>query len=146
MTEAIPNFEGLLREALAPVEPPEDMVERLESTLTSITEMAADELEAWELSAMRDPRNWARPAAAVVVGGTAGAALVVLRARRRAQGAAQAPGGLRLPNLGWSPERAVRDILARPAGCSATAERRPAAVARPPREIRRAPLSGPGPS
>ena len=33
----------------------------------SITEMAADELEAWELVAMRDPRNWVRPAAAVVV-------------------------------------------------------------------------------
>ena len=38
----------------------------------SITEMAADELEAWELSAMRDPRNWVRPAAAVVVGSAAG--------------------------------------------------------------------------
>ena len=68
MSEALPNFEGLLREALAPVEPPADLVERLEGTLTSITEMAVDELEAWELSAMRDPRNWARPAAAVVVG------------------------------------------------------------------------------
>ncbi|HKH78463.1 MAG TPA: hypothetical protein VK272_09805 [Solirubrobacteraceae bacterium] len=89
MTEAAPNFEGLLREALAPVEPPADLVERLESTLTSITELAADELEAWELSAMRDPRNWVRPATALVVGGTAGAALVLLRARRRAH---DAPG------------------------------------------------------
>ena len=35
--------------------------------------MAADELEAWELSAMRDPRNWVRPAAAVVAGSAAGA-------------------------------------------------------------------------
>lgn len=84
MTEALPNFERLLREALAPVEPPADLVERLEGTLTTITELAADELEAWELSAMRDPRNWVRPAAALVVGGTAGAALVLLRARRRA--------------------------------------------------------------
>ena len=84
MTEAAPNFEGLLREALSPVEPPEDLARRLEGTLTSITELAADELEAWELSAMRDPRNWARPAAAVVVGGAAGTALVLLRARRRA--------------------------------------------------------------
>ena len=61
------------------MEPPADLVERLESTLTSITEMAADELEAWELSAMRDPRNWVRPAAALVAGGAAGTALVLLR-------------------------------------------------------------------
>jgi hypothetical protein len=84
VTEAAPNFESLLREALSPVEPPEDLTLRLESTLQSITELAADELEAWELSAMRDPRNWARPAAAVVAGGAAGTALVLLRARRRA--------------------------------------------------------------
>src|SRR5476649_2431674 len=45
---------GLMREALAPDEPTEDLVERLEDTLTTITELAADELEAWELSAMRD--------------------------------------------------------------------------------------------
>lgn len=95
MTEAVPNLEGLLREALAPVEPPADLVERLEGALTSITEMAADELEAWELSAMRDPRNWARPAAALVVGGTAGAALVLLRARRRAHGAPANLDGVR---------------------------------------------------
>ena len=68
MSEALGNFEGLLREALAPVEPPEDLARRLESTLTSITEMAADELQEWELSAMRDPRNWVRPAAALVAG------------------------------------------------------------------------------
>lgn len=85
MTEAASNFESLLREALAPVEPPADLVERLEGTLTNITEMAADELESWELSAMRDPRNWVRPAVAVVAGGTAGVALVLLRARHRAR-------------------------------------------------------------
>jgi len=83
MTDAAANFEGLLREALAPVEPPEDLVLRLESALTSITEMAVDELEAWELSAMRDPRNWVRPAAAALVGVSAGTALVVLRVRSR---------------------------------------------------------------
>ena len=77
------DFELLLRRALTPVDPPADMPERIEATLVNLTEMAADELEAWELSAMRDPRNWARPAAAVVVGTTAGAALVVLRARQR---------------------------------------------------------------
>jgi hypothetical protein len=83
MTDAAPSFEVRLRQALAPVEPPEDLMQRVESTLTNITELAAGELEAWELSAMRDPRNWVRPAAAVVVGGTAGMALVLLRARRR---------------------------------------------------------------
>jgi hypothetical protein len=95
MTEAAPNFEGLLREALAPVEPPADFTERLEGALASITELAADELEAWELSAMRDPRNWVRPATAIVVGSTAGAALVLLRARRRAQGSALGLDGVR---------------------------------------------------
>jgi hypothetical protein len=83
MTEAAPGFEGLLHRALSPVEPPEDLGRRLESALMSITESAAEELEAWELSAMRDPRNWVRPVAAVVVGGTAGVALVLLRARHR---------------------------------------------------------------
>src|SRR5450631_2569309 len=105
MNEALPNFEGLLREALAPVEPPADLVERLESTLTSITEMAADELEAWELSAMRDPRNWVRPAAALVVGGAAGTALVLLRARRRAQVSPASVSGAR-----DNAERAIRDL------------------------------------
>ncbi len=105
MNEALPSFEGLLREALAPVEPPADLVERLESTLTSITEMAADELEAWELSAMRDPRNWVRPAAALIAGGAAGTALVILRARRRQPGASA-----ELNALKDTAERAVRDL------------------------------------
>jgi hypothetical protein len=105
MSEAVPNFEGLLREALRPVEPPADLVERLEGTLTSITEMAADELEAWELSAMRDPRNWVRPAAAVVAGSAAGAALVLLRARRRTAASPPSLHGIR-----DAAERAVRDI------------------------------------
>jgi hypothetical protein len=76
-----PDFEGLLRRALVPVEPPEDLAERLETTLTSLTEMAAEELDAWELSAMRDPRNWVRPVAAAAIGTAAGAGLVVLRVR-----------------------------------------------------------------
>jgi hypothetical protein len=105
MSEALSNFESLLREALAPVEPPEGLVERLEGTLMSITEMAADELEAWELTAMRDPRNWARPVAALVVGGAAGTALVLLRARRRAQASPHTVGGAR-----ESTERAIRDL------------------------------------
>jgi hypothetical protein len=105
MTEAAHSLEGLLREALAPVEPPADLVERLEGTLTSITEMAADELEAWELSAMRDPRNWARPAAAVVAGSAAGAALVLLRARRRTKVSSPALGEVR-----ETAERTVAEI------------------------------------
>jgi hypothetical protein len=67
--------------------------------------MAADELEAWELSAMRDPRNWVRPAAALVAGGTAGVALVVLRARRRSSSSPASLSGLR-----DVAERAIEDL------------------------------------
>ena len=105
MTDTAGSFEGLLREALAPVEPPEDLVRRLEDALTSITELAADELEAWELTAMRDPRNWARPAAALLVGGAAAGALVLLRARRRAQAAPKGLGAVR-----ETAEGALRDL------------------------------------
>ena len=45
--------------------------------------MAAAELADWELSAMRDPRNWARPAAAIVVGSVAAGGLVLVRARQQ---------------------------------------------------------------
>jgi hypothetical protein len=75
------DFEALLRQALVPIEPSDDLSTRVESTLVNLTDLAADELEAWELSAMRDPRNWVRPVAASVVGGAAGAALVVVRVR-----------------------------------------------------------------
>jgi len=89
----VANFELLLREALSPIDPPEDLVRRVEDTLTNLAEIAAEELESWELSSMRDPRNWVRPAAAVIVGTGAGGALVLLRARRRQQmRAAQATG------------------------------------------------------
>jgi hypothetical protein len=77
------DFESLLREALSPVDPPADLVQRLELTLVSLTALAQEELDSWELSAMRDPRNWARPAAAAVVGVSAGTALVLLRVRTR---------------------------------------------------------------
>ncbi|HLH66023.1 MAG TPA: hypothetical protein VKV27_09990 [Solirubrobacteraceae bacterium] len=83
MSSGATDFEELLREALAPVEPPESLATRLESALVRATELAQEELESWELSAMRDPRNWVRPAAAVVVGAGAGTALVLLRARAR---------------------------------------------------------------
>src|SRR3954447_19752344 len=84
MTDYAPDFERLLRQALAPVEPPADFALRFEQTLQNLTDLAADELEAWELGSMRDPRNWptvARPVVAGAVGGAAGAALVVLRVR-----------------------------------------------------------------
>ncbi len=83
MTEARFDVEALLRSALTPVEPPEALSDRLERHLTELTDLAAEELADWELGAMRDPRNWARPAAAVVVGGAAAGALVLVRARQQ---------------------------------------------------------------
>ena len=77
------EVERLLRSALVPVEPPGALGDRLEDTLAELTDAAAGELADWELRAMRDPRNWARPAAAVVVGGVAGGALIVVRARQQ---------------------------------------------------------------
>jgi hypothetical protein len=92
-----PHLEALLKDALRPIEPPEDLAGRVESTLTAITEQAAAELSSWaeelsegELQALRDPRNWVRPVAAVAVGTVAGGALVVVGMRRRRQ-----PTGLR---------------------------------------------------
>jgi hypothetical protein len=82
-SETFGDFEGLLKRALTPVDPPADLSLRLESTLTELTELAQDELEGWELSTMRDPRNWVRPVAAVAIGTSAGAALVVLRVRQQ---------------------------------------------------------------
>jgi hypothetical protein len=88
------NVEALLREALAPVEPPADLGTRLEEALVSITGMAQEELETWEISAMRDPRYWVRPAAAVVVTVTAGSALIALRVRARHRARRQQSEGL----------------------------------------------------
>ena len=96
------NVERLLRSALVPVEPSEAMSDRLERRLSELTNLAAGELADWELSTMRDPRNWARPAAAVVVGGMAGGALVLVRARQRHR-KRQATGLRAL-------ERSVRDV------------------------------------
>jgi len=82
---ATTDFEALLRRALTPVDPPAELSARLETTLTSIADLAADELESWELGAMRDPRKWVRPAVAVVAGTAAGTALVVLRTKQRSK-------------------------------------------------------------
>jgi hypothetical protein len=81
------DIEARLKAALAPIDPPEELAMRMETRLGTLVELAADELEAWELSSLRDPRNWpraaVRPAAAVVIGAGAGAGLVVLRTRRK---------------------------------------------------------------
>ncbi|HVL31501.1 MAG TPA: hypothetical protein VM299_04645 [Solirubrobacteraceae bacterium] len=75
------DFEGMLRRALAPVDPPDRLKTRLEQTLQELTDAAVDELEGWEIGAMRDPRNWVRPVVATAVAATAGTALVVVRVR-----------------------------------------------------------------
>ena len=77
------DVERLLRSALVPVEPSEALSDRLERHLSELTDAAVMELADWDPAAMRDPRNWARPAAALVVGGMAGGALVLVRARQQ---------------------------------------------------------------
>jgi hypothetical protein len=90
VADARPELERLLTDALRPIEPPEDLAGRVEQTLSAVTEAAATELSEWadelsegELAALRDPRNWVRPVAAVAAGGVAGTALVLLELRRR---------------------------------------------------------------
>lgn len=86
MNERAIDIETMLRQALAPVEPSAELEARLESTLGSLVEMAAEELESWELSAISDPKNWpriGRPAVAVVVGGAAAVGLVLVRTQRQ---------------------------------------------------------------
>jgi hypothetical protein len=101
------RLEALLRDALQPVDPPESLSMRVETTLSSIAAQAAAELSSWadeltesELESLRDPRNWVRPVAAVAIGGAAAAALVVVEARRRRR-----PHGMRA-----SAERLLRDL------------------------------------
>ena len=105
MSSGAADFEALLREALVPVDPPADLAQRMEATLVNLTELAQDELESWELSSMRDPRNWARPAAAAVIGASAGTALVLLRVRGRHRARRQ-----QSRNLWELAERTVQDI------------------------------------
>src|SRR5438067_1792500 len=72
----------LLEAALAPIEPPKRLGEVLESRLAEVKQAAFEELSDWEVAAMRDPRNWIRPAAAVAVGTAAGTALLLVQMRR----------------------------------------------------------------
>lgn len=88
--EPSPDVETLLRSALRPIEPPENLAGRVEETLSAVTEAAAEELSAWaeelsesELRSLRDPRNWVRPAAAIAAGGIAAGGLVLVELRRR---------------------------------------------------------------
>jgi hypothetical protein len=90
------DLEGLLRQAFRPVEPPETLSARLESTLQELSDLAAEELESWELSAMRDPRNWVRPVIATAIGTAAGAGLVVLRVRQQHRRQRRSVHGLEL--------------------------------------------------
>jgi hypothetical protein len=80
--QAAGDFEGLVRRALQPVDPPDDLAARMELTLRGLHELAADELDSWELASMKDPRNWVRPVAAVAIGTAAGAGLILLRMRQ----------------------------------------------------------------
>jgi hypothetical protein len=96
----------LLEAALAPVEPPAQLGGQLEARLAEVKRAAFDELSDWEIAAMRDPRNWVRPAAAVAVGTAAGAALLVVRMRR---GRRQRSG---LRGLADQSRREVLDALA----------------------------------
>jgi hypothetical protein len=105
MSAGVTDFEALVREALSPVEPPADLAARMESALVNLTELAGEELESWELSTMRDPRNWVRPVAAVVIGAGAGTALVVLRVRGRHR-----TRRLQSSNLFELAERTISDI------------------------------------
>jgi hypothetical protein len=105
MSTGVTDFEALLRQALSPVEPPDDLAARMKATLVNLTELAQEELEAWELSTMRDPRNWVRPAAAAVIGAGAGTALVVLRVRSRHRARRQQSS-----NLFELAERTIQDF------------------------------------
>lgn len=98
------DLEALLADALRPIEPPERVSGRVETTLTRLAEAAASELAWWadelsetELQSLRDPRNWVRPIAAAAIGGAAGTALVLIevRRRRRHEGFRAAVGELR---------------------------------------------------
>jgi hypothetical protein len=98
------DLELLLADALRPIDPPERLSGRVETTLSKLTAAARTELSDWadeltesELESLRDPRNWVRPVVAAAVGGAAGTALVLveLRRRRRSDGLAAVADQLR---------------------------------------------------
>ncbi|MGB0872809.1 MAG: hypothetical protein ACPHCI_04100 [Solirubrobacterales bacterium] len=77
------SVESILSRAFEPVDPPARLYDQFETRLEQLSLGAAEELADWELAAMRDPRNWVKPATAVVVGSAAAGALVVLGLRHR---------------------------------------------------------------
>jgi hypothetical protein len=110
MTERAADFEQMLRQAFAPIDPPEDLEERLEDRLRTIAVAAAEELEGWELSSMKDPRRWVPTLSAAAVGGVAAVGLVLVRTQRRRHKRKDASA-----NILELAENTVRD-LAREAG------------------------------
>jgi hypothetical protein len=110
MSDRAIDIEQLLRQALQPVDPPDDLEERLELRFREVAIAAVEELEGWELGAMRDPRNWIPTVAAAGVGGAAAVGLVLVRTQRRRHKRRAASD-----NLVQLAEHTVRD-LAREAG------------------------------
>ena len=100
------RLEQLLRSALVPVEPPEALSDRLERSLSGLTEAAAEELadSTWPRCATR--ATGPAPPPPSVVGSMAGGALVLVRARQRQR--KRESSGLR------ALEKGVRDAGGRP--------------------------------
>jgi hypothetical protein len=80
------DVERLLHYALAPVEPPRELVARFERRLTEVTDLALDEIAEFDPFEERSPRRWARVVAAGVIAGTGAGALVLVRARQKHKG------------------------------------------------------------
>ena len=123
MSDQLADFELKLKRALSPVDPPRELEARLERTLGSLVDMAAEELEAWELSTFRDPRNWsriARPVAAAAIGSSAAVGLVLVRDPAQAARGATRPAAAvdlarahRARSRARSPARRRRRVLIR---------------------------------
>jgi hypothetical protein len=77
------DVERLLHYALAPVEPPTELVERFDRRLTELTDLALDEIAEFDPFEERSPRVWARVAVAGVIAGAGAGTLVLVRARQK---------------------------------------------------------------
>ena len=109
----------MLQRALSPVEPPKELEARLEATLGSLVDMAAEELEAWELARDARPAQLGRarsPAAAIgsTRGGRPGArahAAPPAQAPRRGRAAAVDLLGRTLRDLAREARRVADDVF-----------------------------------